>query len=75
MSLGKGKLFVQSLRQILAQLRLEPSRFGEPLYSLPALRLTVRQAVVIPLVVYYGVHNEKPLVFVNGFKVLWSHDS
>lgn len=71
MGLGRGNDFVRALRQIINWLRMEPSKFGEPLYSLPALSLTVRHGMVGPLVVFYGVHNEKALVFVTGFKVLW----
>ena len=67
---GKGKKFLAALRQILGRLRDEPLVFGEPLYRLPALRLLVRQAVVLPLVVDYAVHEERRLVFVRGFKVL-----
>ena len=44
--------------------------FGEPLYRLPALRLLVRQAVVLPLVVVYAVHEDQALVLIRGFKVL-----
>jgi hypothetical protein len=44
--------------------------FGEALYSLPALKLEVRQAVVAPIVVDFAVHNEQQVVFIRGFKVL-----
>jgi hypothetical protein len=44
--------------------------FGEPLYRLPALRLLVRHAMVAPLVVDYAVYEERPVVFIRGFKVL-----
>jgi hypothetical protein len=67
---GAGKTFLSSLRQIHDRLRKEPTVFGEPLYHLPALQLTVFQAVVSPLVVVYGVHDERALVFVQTFKVL-----
>jgi hypothetical protein len=67
---GNGKTFISSLRQIHDRLRTDPKDFGEPLYRLPALKLVVFQAVVSPLVVVYGVHQEKSLVFVQTFKLL-----
>jgi UDP-N-acetylglucosamine 2-epimerase len=35
------------------------------LYRLPALKLLVYQVVVSGIVVFYGVHEEKPLVFLK----------
>jgi len=69
---GTGNKFISSLRQVHDRLRTDPKDFGEPLYRLPALRLTVFQAVVAPLVVIYGVHEEKSLVLVQTFKILSS---
>ena len=57
-------------RQIVEQLRTDPLTFGEPLYHLPVLKLQVRQAIILPLVVDFAVHEELPLVFIRGFKVL-----
>lgn len=67
---GTGGTFLAALRQIVERLHQDPLTFGEPLYRLPALRLQVRQAVVLPLVVDYAVHEDQPLVFIRGFKVL-----
>jgi hypothetical protein len=67
---GKGNQFLSALRQIAQRLREDPLNFGEPLYRLPGLKLLVRQAAVLPLVVDYTVHETRPLVFVRGFKVL-----
>jgi hypothetical protein len=67
---GTSPAFMTALRQIGQRLQDDPSAFGEPLYRLPALRLQIRQAVILPLVVIYGVHEEEPLVFIRGFKVL-----
>jgi hypothetical protein len=67
---GRGEEFLAALRQIIQRLRKDPLTFGEPIYRLPAIQLLVRQAVVLPLVVDYGVHEERPLVFIRGFKVL-----
>lgn len=67
---GTVQRFMTALRQIGIQLQTDPLTFGEPQYGLPALKLLVRQAVVSPLVVDYAVHEDRPLVFVHGFKVL-----
>jgi hypothetical protein len=67
---GTGNAFLSAFRQIVERLHQDPLSFGEPLYHLPALRLLVRQAVVLPLVVDYAVHEDQPLVFIRGFKVL-----
>jgi hypothetical protein len=63
---GMGTHFVTAFRQILGHLRQNPCEFGEPLYSLAALKLQVRKGAIAPLVVTYGVHDEKPLVFIQG---------
>lgn len=67
---GAGPGFVSAYRQIIERLRDDPTTFGEPLYHLPALHLLVYQAAIKPLVVIYGVHDDKPLVFIRGFKTL-----
>lgn len=67
---GKGERFLAALQSIYERLRVAPLEFGEPLYYLPILRLFVRQGIVLPLVVDYAVHQERPIVFIRGFKVL-----
>jgi len=52
------------------RLRTDPLVFGEPLFRLPALELFIRQGAVAPLVVNYGVHEERRLVFIRGFNVM-----
>jgi len=67
---GKGKEFLASVRQIVERLHKDPLDFGEPLFHLPALKLLVRQAMISRVVVDYAVHEDLPLVFIRGFKVL-----
>jgi hypothetical protein len=67
---GIGQQFAAALRQIGNRLQADPLALGEPLYRLPALKLLVCQAVILPLVVNFAVHDELPLVFIRGFKVL-----
>ncbi|MBI2804630.1 MAG: hypothetical protein HYX68_06555 [Planctomycetes bacterium] len=70
MKQGKGEVFLQVLRNLNDRLRKDPRGFGERLYRLPALKLVVYQAIMIPLVVTYGVHDDLPIVFVNVAKLL-----
>jgi hypothetical protein len=67
---SQGHRFLASLRVIYHRLRQDPKNFGEPLYRLPALKLMIYQVVVSPVVVNYGVHEEKPLVFLKGVDLL-----
>ena len=67
---GRGKAFLAAVRKAVERLRRDATRFGEPLYRLPALRLQVRLAVVGPLVLYFAVHEDRPLVFFKSVKLL-----
>ena len=67
---GTGQSFVAAFRQIVQRLSRDPQIFGEPLYRLAAMQLSVRQAAVLPLVVDYAVHEQRFLVFIRGFKVM-----
>jgi hypothetical protein len=66
---GIGPPFIAALRVIGTRLRTDPPVFGEAQYRLPYLQLRVRQAAVAPLVVDYAVHEERPWVFIRGFKL------
>lgn len=67
---GKGHQFLAAVRRISERLRQDPLNFGEPLYRLPALRLLVCAGILSSVIVDFAVHEELPLVFVRGFKVL-----
>jgi len=67
---GRGETLLSAFRQILDRLKREPLRFGEPLYRLPALELSIRQGSIRPLLVNYAVHFTQPLVFVRSIKLL-----
>jgi hypothetical protein len=62
--------FTAALRLIHARLQADPLVFGEHKYPLPHLHLTIRTASVRPVFVSYAVHDDRPLVFVRGFKLL-----
>src|SRR6266436_5721132 len=67
---GEGKRFLAALRTIHDRLRKDATNFGEPLFHLRALKLMVYQVVILPVVVIYVVHEEKPLVFLKSVKLL-----
>jgi hypothetical protein len=67
---GRGQSFVAAYKQIIERLRHDPRGFGEPDYRLASLRLLVRTCVVRPLVVHFAVHEEQPVVFIKGAKLL-----
>jgi hypothetical protein len=67
---GIGQQFLAALREIGERLRKDPLNFGEPLYRLPALRLLVCQGARSPLLVDFVVHEDRPLVFIRGFKLI-----
>lgn len=67
---GIGPQFAAAFRKVVDRLRNDPLNFGEPQYRLPALRLLVCQGVIVPLVVDFAVHEDRPLVFIRGFKLL-----
>jgi hypothetical protein len=69
---GTGQRFVAAYREIIERLHKDPLTFGEAQYRLPALRLLVCQAIVRPLVVDFAVHEDRPLVFIRGFRLLSS---
>jgi hypothetical protein len=59
-----------AFRSIVAHLRTEPLRFGEPRYNLHYLDLEVRVGAVAPLWVQYAVHKERRVVFVRDIQPL-----
>jgi len=67
---GRGKAFLLALRKMVDRLRSDPSEFGEPLYRLSGLRMQIRCAVIRPLGVYFGVCEDRPLVFIKSVKLL-----
>lgn len=65
---GNRDQFAVTLRAIRDRLRTDPLNFGEPLYRLPALKLSIRACAVPPLVVHFGVHESRPLVIIQHVK-------
>jgi hypothetical protein len=67
---GRGEEVLAALRQIARQLQRRPLRIGEPLYRLPSLRMQIRSVAVRPLVVDFGVLEDRPMVFLRAVKLL-----
>jgi hypothetical protein len=67
---GRGKQVLAAIEQVHRRLRRDPNGFGEPIYRLPALRMQVRTAVVGPLVIDFGVCEDRPLVFIKVVRLL-----
>jgi hypothetical protein len=67
---GRGEQVLSAVRTMLHRLSNDPLEFGEPLYRLPSLQLQVQHGAVGPLLVYFGVHEDRPLVFIKVLKLL-----
>jgi hypothetical protein len=67
---GRGEQALAAIREIARRLQLNPSEQGEPLYSLPALHMQIRSIAVRPLVVDFGVCEDRPLVFIKAVTLL-----
>jgi hypothetical protein len=67
---GQRDEFLSALRDISTKLKTEPVTFGEPLYDLHSLRLTVRLAVILPLSVEFAVYSDRRLVFIRDFRYI-----
>jgi hypothetical protein len=67
---GRGPEVLSAFRQIAERLQTEPMTLGEPLYRLPALRMQIRSVAVRPLVVDFGVCEDRPLVFLRTVRLL-----
>lgn len=67
---GRGKAFLAAFRTVIARLHRDPLGFGEILYHLPALKLVVCQGGCTFIIVDFGVHEEQPIVFLRGMKLL-----
>lgn len=67
---GRGQDVLAALRLMAQRLREAPNAFGEPLYHLPALRMLVRSASIRPVVVHFGVCEDRALVILKGVYLL-----
>src|SRR5260221_7016667 len=70
LQVGIEDAYIAAMKQIHHRLAKDPMVFGEERNRLAALRLVIRVAIVPPLVVRYGVHEGKPLVFLQSIEGL-----
>lgn len=69
-SSSRAEEIVASVKRITEQLKRDPWNFGEQRYHLYFARLQVRVAAVSPVVVEFGVHMDRPDVFIRSFTAL-----
>jgi hypothetical protein len=68
--IGMIEALVEAAETIDYRLQKDPREFGDPCYSLPQLHLDLFVRAVSPLVVWYGVHRTKNVVFVKKIEAL-----
>jgi hypothetical protein len=67
---GLRDRFLAALQRITDRLSADPVSFGEELFDLPAMHLTLKVAVVLPIAVEFGVYLDRRMVFVRTFRYL-----
>jgi len=72
---GRGEEVLSAFRHIAHQLQHDPGNLGEPLYRLPALRMQIRSVAIRPLVVDFGVCEDRPVVLLRAVKLLSARES
>ncbi len=60
-----GKRIRNAYRRILARLESDAAEFGEPLYHIQSMRMTIRCAMITPLYIVYGIHDIQPIVVIR----------
>ena len=66
----RGEKFLTAVRAILARLHSDPVTYGEELFELRAMQLTIKIAVRYPLAVEFGVYPDRRQVIVRTFHYL-----
>jgi hypothetical protein len=61
-----------AFEEIIDRLERGARDFGEPLYHMRKMRMTVRNVAVGPLYIEYGVHDDQPVVVIR--RVRWLAD-
>lgn len=60
--------FAEELRAVIARLKTDPFPWGDPLYDLHQLGMTMRRGKSPYLYVYYCVHQARRIVFIRDFE-------
>jgi hypothetical protein len=67
---GHGDHLLAAYYRAIVRMETDPLEFGEPTYRLPALRLQVRCAAIAPLVIHFGVSEDRPDVYIKWVELL-----
>jgi hypothetical protein len=70
---GRGQAFLSAFKSIVHRLEQHPHEFGEPLYNLPALKLQVRTAALLPLSVDFSVSQYHDNVVIRYIQLMDAH--
>jgi hypothetical protein len=62
--LGKRAEFDTALATIVRRLRNDPWNFGEMVQELHHLKLAIHIGSVFPVTVRFGIHRERPIIFI-----------
>jgi len=65
---GQGLEFREILARLEKRLSQDPREFGEPLYELATMQ--IRHGIVLPVHMQYGVHVDRPFVFLRLIQFL-----
>lgn len=63
-------LYAKALQTVEAKLVNEPVTWGDPIYDLPHLDLTIHRGMHWVFVVEYGVHNRERVVIIKEYRLL-----
>ena len=66
----RGDAFLAALDAIVARLRTDPVSYGEELFDLRAMKVTVKLAVRYPVAIEFAVYPDRRQVFVRTFRYL-----
>lgn len=70
---GRGDAFAVAVRSIYERISQDPLVFGEPLFSLPMLRLQIRTAAISPLSVAYSVSKDHRFVVIKDIHLMGNY--
>lgn len=62
---GRGVEFYQAMSLVMERIRHSARSAGEPLYRLPALKMQVRLIAQLPIIVHYGVCENRDVAYIK----------
>jgi hypothetical protein len=65
--------WVTTLRRVIDRLETDPRGCGDPLYPLRSLKLMMYRVIVDRVEVVYGVHETRPVVFIQDIRPRFGH--